>query len=306
MVSTRAQQAIVTALAAALLSFACGDRPDQQPAPSATTASETAGTTQSPLPSKSDLPTPESERADQYLESGEWRKALDAYYKLPPTREVLKKRAYAHTRLWELQPAIRILREARDEYPDDIEIPGYLAAALTLNRELEEALTLYRQVLEKMPGNNNARAGYALALAWSRDFPAATEEYRKVIGNDPRHLEARLGLGDVLAWQKRFEDSVSEYEAAAAATRDPRAKSDALGRSAKSLAWSGKLDASLARYQEALAVYPRNIEALLGRAEIHEWQREYPKAKASYEEVLRIAPEHPAAKAKLLQLMWVK
>ncbi|HVT43065.1 MAG TPA: tetratricopeptide repeat protein [Thermoanaerobaculia bacterium] len=287
-------------------SLACDQRADRG-AQTTTTAVTTEGeASPSALPGKTDPLTPESARADQLLEAGEWRQALDAFYQLAPSREVLKKRAYAHTRLWELQPAIRILRDARDRYPDDIEIPGYLAAALTLNRELDEARALYREVLEKAPENDNARAGYALALAWSDELDAAGEEYRKVLARDPRHREARLGLGDVLSWQKRFDQAVAEYDAAAAVTTDPRSKSDALGRSGRAFAWKGDLTAALDRYEQALAIHPRNVEALLGQGEVYEWLREYRRAKAAYESVLRVVPEHPAAKAKLLQLMWVE
>jgi tetratricopeptide (TPR) repeat protein len=307
MVLTAARRALL--IAAAIVSTLISACRDGEPGTSRhpQQAAETVGgKTESPFPSKSDPPSEEAERADQLLYAGEWRKALDAYYKLPPTREVLKKRAFAHMQLWEIEPAIRILREAREQFPDDPEISGYLAAALTLNRELDEALSIYREVLEKLPANNNVRNGYALALAWSRDFDAAAEQYQRVLAGDPRHLEARLGLGDVLAWQKRYDEAAAEYGRVSAATADRRLKSDAFSRSARALAWKGDLPAALARYEEALAVNSRNAEALLGKGEVHEWLRQYGEAKAAYEEVLRVAPEHPAAKAKLLQLMWVK
>jgi tetratricopeptide (TPR) repeat protein len=293
-------------IAVLLSSAGCGPRTEGDAPATATPVTAEGEASPSTLPAKTDPSTPESARADRLLETGEWREALDALYELPPSAEVLKKRAYAHTRLWEVQPAIRILREARDQYPDDPEIPGYLASALTLNRELDEARVLYREVLERTPENDNARAGYALALAWSGDFDAAAGEYRTVLARNPRHLDARLGLGDVLAWQKRFDQAVAEYDVGAEVTSDPRLKSDALTRSGRALAWKGDLPAALDRYERALAIHPRNVEALLGQGEIFEWQREYQKAKAAYEQVLRVAPEHPAAKAKLLQLMWVR
>jgi tetratricopeptide (TPR) repeat protein len=245
-------------------------------------------------------------RANRLLDAGEWRLALDVYQQLPPGAEVLKGMGVAHMRLWELKPALRALQQARTWAPGDPEIAGYLAEALTLNRDLDEAILVYREAVDLDRTNVNLRASYALALAWSGDHRQAVAEYREALQLQPEHVRSRIGLAETLGWTRDFAGALAEYRRTLELTTNLRERSRAHAGAAQVLAWQGDLSQSQAEYRHAIEANPRNTDALLGLAEVHEWAREYPAAKRLYEQVLQLDPDHSGAKQKLLQLGWVR
>jgi tetratricopeptide (TPR) repeat protein len=245
-------------------------------------------------------------RANRLLDAGEWQLALEVYQQLPPSAAVLKGMGIAHMRLWELQPALRALQQARTLAPRDPEIIGYLGEALTLNRDLEEAILVYREAVALDPANVNLRASYALALAWSGEHQQAIAEYRAALERQPDHVRARLGLAETLSWTRDFPGALAEYRRVLEVTTNLRERSRAHAGAAQVLAWQGELPRAQAEYGRAVEANPRNTDALFGLAEVHEWRREYPAAKRLYEQILQLDPDHSGAKQKLLQLGWVR
>jgi tetratricopeptide (TPR) repeat protein len=245
-------------------------------------------------------------RANRLLDTGEWQLALEVYQQLPPSAAVLKGMGIAHMRLWELQPALRALQQARTLAPRDAEIAGYLAEALTLNRDLDEAILVYREAIGLAGTDVNLRASYAVALAWSGNHSQAIAEYRTALELQPDHVRSRLGLAETLGWTRDFAGALAEYRRALELTTNLRERSRAHAGAAQVLAWQGELPQALAEYGRALEANPRNTDALYGMAEVHEWRREYSAAKRLYEQILQFDPDHSGAKQKLLQLGWVR
>ncbi len=259
------------------------------------------------------VPTPATEgpdtllvSANRLLEEGEWQAALVLFQQLPPSAEALKGLGIAHMRLWELQPALRALEQARALAPRDAEIAGYMAEALTLSRDLDEAILVYREAVALDSKNVELRASYALALAWSGDHRRAIEEYRAALQLQPDHVRSRLGLAETLSWTHDFAAAIAEYRRALETTTNLRERSRAHACIAQVLAWQGDLAQAQAEYNRAIEANPRNTDALFGLGELHEWRREYPAAKRVYEQILQLDPDHSGARQKLLQLGWVR
>jgi tetratricopeptide (TPR) repeat protein len=274
-------------------------------APADTQGDGAVGAQPGAAPSASEAPDTVLSRANRLLDAGEWQLALEVYQQLPPSAAVLKGMGIAHMRLWELQPALRALQQARTLAPRDPEIVGYLGEALTLNRDLEEAILVYREAVGLDSTNVNLRASFALALAWSGDHRQAIAEYRAALQLQPDHVRSRLGLAETLAWTRDFAGALGEYRRTLELTTNLRERSRAHAGAAQVLAWQGELSEAQAEYGRAIEANPRNTDALFGMAEVHEWRREYPAAKRLYEQILQLDPDHSGAKQKLLQLGWV-
>jgi tetratricopeptide (TPR) repeat protein len=244
--------------------------------------------------------------ADSLFAAGQYKEAVREYNRAPVTADVLRKIGACYIRLWDMPSAIRSLRRARLLAPQDSGIEAALADALSWDKEFEEAISVYRDAVAKGNRKTDVLLGYARTLAWGQKYDEAERQYSQILTGDSANFAARMGLAQTLSWAKDFDASVREYTRAAALTPDANEKSQALAGVGRVLSWSGKFDEAIARYNAALEASSKNTDALFGLGEIHEWLGRYQKAKWYYEQILQIQPQHKAAKAKLLQLMWVK
>ena len=246
------------------------------------------------------------ERADSLFATGRYREAVKDYQKLPVSADVLRKIGVSYIKLWDMPAAISSLRKGRQLAPDDPGIEASLAEALSWDKKFDEAIKLYRDLSSRGSVSAEVRFGYARALAWNREYDAAVSEYRGILEKDSVYFPARMGLAQVLSWKKEFDEAIAEYTRAAALTADLNERSQALCRRAQVRSWKGEFESAVTGYNEALQLSSKNTDALYGLGEVHEWMEQYQKAKSYYEQILQIQPNHKAAKAKLLQLMWVK
>lgn len=250
--------------------------------------------------------SPETAKGDRLYSRELYKEALAEYHKLPLTSEVRKRMGASYIKLWDMPAAIEALRAALKQDPRDAEAKVYLAEALSWNKNFGEAATLYREVLASGSGGVDARLGYARTLSWMKDFDGAIAQYRMAAKEDPSSLDAHMGLGQLLSWQKQFDNSLSAYRRVVSLTDVPAYKSAALARIGQVHVWKGDMEAARTAWGEALRHDDGNVDALLGLGELDEWSENYQAAKRRYERVLKVQPEHKAAKAKLLQLLWVK
>jgi tetratricopeptide (TPR) repeat protein len=249
---------------------------------------------------------PGTEKADRLFIEEKYREALREYQKLEASPKIMMRIGAAYIKLWDMQSAIRILREAEKKAPRDGEIKGYLAEALSWNKNFGEAAVLFREALSAPDAGVGTRLSYARLLSWMKDVDGAIEQYRLAIRQDADNLLARMGLAEMLAWKKQYDQSITAYRKVVTSTRVPEYKSAALARIGQVQVWKGDMKAAQTTWKEALQHDPDNIDALFGLGESSEWSGQYKQAKAYYERILQVQPDHKSAKAKLVQLLWVK
>ncbi len=248
----------------------------------------------------------ETMKGDLLFSEEKYRDALKEYMRLPQSSEVLKRIGATQIKLWDMYAAIRTLRQAAKKSPRDMEIKGFLAEALSWNKNFGEAAVLYREAISKGDASIQVRLGYARTLSWMKDIAGAIAQYRLAVKQEPENLDAHMGLGQMLSWDKQFDASIAEYRRVAELTAVPEFQSVALARVGQVLVWKGEMDSAQATWNEALHFDPKNVEAMFGLGELHEWSGKYPQAKSYYERILQVRPEHKSAKAKLMQLLWVE
>ena len=119
------------------------------------------------------------------------------------------------------------------------------------------------------------------------------EEYRNTLASDPRNLAALIGLGNAYSDSGAWREAIEQYEQALKI--DPRnadVHSD-LGTAFRNL---GMTDRALAQYRHALEHDPAHLNARYNLGIVYGYELgNYPLAIHIWEEVLRLAPNHPNA-----------
>jgi len=245
-------------------------------------------------------------KAEKYFTEENYKEALREYGKLPVSAEAQKKIGIVHIKLWNMSAALRSLRQAEKLSPNDLSIKAAIAEAMSWNKDFDDAIELYKTIFSKGYNEIDSRITYARTLAWNKEYDNAISEYQEILKNDPSIYDAYIGLGQTLSWQKKFDASIETYLKAIANSNSGKEKSIATVFIAQIQSWQGDLEKSITSYEKAIQLNKKNVDALFGLGEVNEWMSKYPSAKKYYEQILQIQPEHKAAKAKLLQLMWVK
>jgi|GEM_PF-1954445 len=251
-------------------------------------------------------PLPETVKGDRLFAEEKYKEALREYSSLASSPEVLKRLGATHIKLWDMSSAITILRDAVRKDSRDTEAKAFLAEALSWNRNFGEAVALYKQVLATGDAPSDTRVGYARTLSWMKDVVGAEREYRLATRENPDNLDAYMGLAEVLSWNKKFDQAIETYRRVVALTSVPEYKAVALAHIGRMYIWKGDMDPATEAYNDALRHDAKNVDAMFGLGELHEWSGKYPAAKSYYQKILQVQSDHKGAKAKLLQLMWVK
>lgn len=249
---------------------------------------------------------PEMAKADRLFEQEKYKDALRAYARLPESGKVLKRRGATQIKLWNMDAAVTDLRRALKKNPDDRETMAFLAEALSWEKQFDEAIALYRRALTGGSPAEHVRIGYARTLAWDKNIDGALEQYRLAAREFPKSLDAHMGLGKMYSWKREFDRSIESYRRVVSLTDVAAYKSVALAQVGKIQTWKGDMDAAEKAYRQALRQDSDNVDAMFGLGELNEWEGKYRKAKSYYQDILQVQPDHKKAKAKLLQLMWVK
>lgn len=244
--------------------------------------------------------------ADRFFEEEKYSEAIKQYEKLPQTAETLKMMGIAQMKLWNMSAALRLLRQAEKSSPGDLSIKASIAEVLSWSKDFDEAIEIYRNIFSKGYSDIEARLDYARTLTWNKEYDNSVSEYKSIIKMDPTNFDAHIGMAQTLGWQKKFDLAFESYKKSIDITNISTEKSIANAGMAQILSWQGSFELSIKHYKEAVRLNKKNVDALFGLGEVHEWISKYADAKKYYEQILQIQPDHKAAKAKLLQLIWVK
>ena len=119
------------------------------------------------------------------------------------------------------------------------------------------------------------------------------EEYRTTLSGDPRNLAALIGLGNAYSDSGSWREAIAQYELALKIDPHNADVLTDLGNAYRSL---GLTDRALAEYRRALEQEPGHLNARYNLGMVYGFDlRNYTLAIHIWEEVLRLAPNHPNA-----------
>ena len=171
--------------------------------------------------------------------------------------------------------------------------------------DLDRAEWCYRAALAQDPANAEAHKLLALVVMEKGLADDAVTHIEKAMALAPDAAQYRHLLGRIRAMQGRHAEAAEVLRAAAAQAGPERITILCdLGLCLEQIqAWED----ALAVYAEVLAQDPKNSTALHGKAGASAAVGELPRAKTTYEELLRLYPDDSAAASGLTQVIgWLQ
>lgn len=117
------------------------------------------------------------------------------------------------------QCAFRILKQALERNPEDLEAGLALARMLDEAARHDEALPVYRSLAEHQPGRINVALAYAECLVRNGMLEAARQQVQALPSAVRDEPAARVILGDISRFEGDFAAAMAQYESAL--IRDP-------------------------------------------------------------------------------------
>lgn len=228
------------------------------------------------------------------------------------------------------QTAIRLLSQARDAEPENVEIAINLGAAYRADGQAAKAVSILQDAAQSAPRNPSAHLNLANALAAADRSGEAAEGYRRVLALVPDHIGAQAELARILAYIGDTDGAIAAYENLDALAPDNPQTLNALGalhagqnrletaeeyfrralghaptdhdvaaNLGNVLAKTFRTDEALTLYSGALSATPEDPDLLcnVGNAVSH--RGDHPGAAVHYRRALEIAPDHVDAHAGL-------
>jgi Tfp pilus assembly protein PilF len=151
--------------------------------------------------------------------------------------------------------------------------------------------------MKGLPGNPDGWALLGRSYHSVRRYDEAAEAYGKAVELAPQNLNYRTTYGLILGQAGELDKGLAELQKV---TGTPGYK-DAVGW--VNLGWVyrnlNKAAESIAAYQKALALDPKQEQAALGLGWAYQYTKEYDKAIAAYEQAMKIDPKDASADANL-------
>jgi tetratricopeptide (TPR) repeat protein len=171
-----------------------------------------------------------------------------------------------------------------------------LADALLWERQYEAAIPLYQAFLKREPMHQEALVRLGLALDGAGRAEESRELFAAIEAHFPQVPSALKALGMHSLAQRDFATAASYYERALAI--DPR-DLEAIARLAECEAGLGELSKATALVDRAAAQFPDDSAMQLLRAQVHLWARDYAAAGGFFNDLLARWPDDPGAVAGL-------
>jgi tetratricopeptide (TPR) repeat protein len=163
--------------------------------------------------------------------------------------------------------------------------------------EHANAIPFLERATKGLPGNPDGWALLGYAYRANRQYDEAAEAYGKAVSLAPQNLNYRSAYGLILGQAGDLEKGLTELQKV---TSTPGYK-DAAGWA--NLGWIHRnLDKpveSIAAYQKALELDPKQEQAALGLGWAYQYTKEYDKAIAAYNQAMQIDPKEASADASL-------
>ncbi len=226
--------------------------------------------------------------------SGAFRKALVTDAGFAPARLAL---VQAELNRGNRDVALAEAKKLAAEMPTSPEIQMLIGEMAIRKGDYAEALGALEKATKGLPGNADGWALLGRAYHYNSRFDEAADAYKKAVSLTPLNASYRATLGLILGQAGELEEGLAEL---LKVTASPGYK-DAAGWA--NLGWvyrnMNKAPESIAAYQKALALDPKEEQAALGLGWAHQYTKNYDQAIAAYNQALQIAPKDAAADANM-------
>jgi tetratricopeptide (TPR) repeat protein len=257
-------------------------------------------------PAPAVAPRPKASPLASYLEQGKHKEGLSWLKSFGHgSPEEARYQGLFHHGLADPDRTIELLVPVYRAHPEDDEVAVAVAEASLWKKDYKTAVTVLGQL--KAPEAPEALRVRGLMFEQAGRLPEALQMYEKALPQLPLPWGTLERKAQVLSWLKRFPESAATY------TRVVESKQASLGlrqrcrvRLAELRAWQKDFDGALAQLGRLLDEEPRQVEALLLRGQILEWQGNFVEAKHSYSRVLAVDSGQAEARLRLNKLLWVK
>ncbi|MDP3613936.1 MAG: tetratricopeptide repeat protein [Rubrivivax sp.] len=153
--------------------------------------------------------------------------------------------------------------------------------------KMDEAARWMEKAVQAQPTDANAHESLGRLRLWSGKAKEGEASLRRAIDLDPRAVRARMTLADALMGMGRTADALPLYEQALSIQGDNGAARYALG---LALLRQGNTARATTELETSAQLEPRNPLPRLALARLHATRRAYPQALASVNEALALQP----------------
>jgi tetratricopeptide (TPR) repeat protein len=223
-----------------------------------------------------------------------YRRALQADSGFAPARLAL---IQAELNRGNRDAALAEAKKAAADMPSSSDIQLLIGEMSVRNGDYAEALGYLEKAMKGLPGNADGWALLGRSYHAVRRYDEAADAYGKAVELAPQNLNYRTTYGLILGLAGDLEKGLAELQKV---TGTPGYK-DAVGW--VNLGWIyrnlNKATESIAAYQKALQLDPKQEQAALGLGWAYQYTKEYDKAIAAYEQAMKIDPKSASADAQL-------
>jgi len=155
------------------------------------------------------------EKAVEYFQSGEYRKARQIAERLtdefPKTPDLYQLRGTIALHEGQHNQAEKVLRQGLFHSPDSAVLADLLGTALVYQQKYEEAIAACRRAVTNAPNDGGVVANLGNALMLAGDFPSAIEAFTESLRIRPGNAKAEGNLGGALKKLDRLEEAENAY-----------------------------------------------------------------------------------------------
>jgi arylsulfatase A-like enzyme/Tfp pilus assembly protein PilF len=206
--------------------------------------------------------------------------------------------------LGQLEPAIKLYRQAVAIAPNDADAWYSLATALQEAGHVKEGGVAIREALRRDALRPEAHNALGIAYSAEGDLRSAEREFRTALGIDPRNARAYNNLGNTLRAMNRFDEAREAFRRAIALAPTYADPFNGLG---VIDVQQDRPREAIAEFDAALRLAPNYYEALLNRGIALRMSGDSAAAAEQFRRLLAILPKRPefdverSAARKLLQ-----
>ncbi len=203
--------------------------------------------------------------------------------------------------------AIMSLLEALNLSADNalqaLQVREILAAIYMKRGEFDDAGGQFKKIVDLTPTNTTARGNLAICLEQLGFIDLAIVEFKKVLTDDPANFVSLYNLGLAYSLKGEYSQSAAYFEKAMTKNpRQPQVAMAVLGLASCYEAREKYPEAKL-MIDKVISLDPNNHYAYLAKARIYEAMKEPGKAIESLRKAMQLAPQDPACKAAMSELL---
>ena len=221
--------------------------------------------------------------------------------------------ARALTECGQFEEAAARYRKVLETQPQNATVLIELASTLRRAGRAAESVEVFQKALQVSPQSFDAHEGMARALVSLNKDNEALAQYDEALKVSPDNYEALQGKALLLYWMDKYAESKAIFQKLAQKNPQDKQNAETLKRIAdaeESSRWSAIKPGAKAQpaewahyYEQRLAAYPNDGDALKGWAEAQTQLKNYPEAIQGYRRVLLAYPDDRNSKLDLARVL---